>query len=231
MIAAFGSMANINASAADMSPTPPPYTPPTPIPYTPAAFSWTGFYVGANLGWAWTQISDTVTIGGAGTGTLAGSGSNILGGGQAGFNWQIIEPVVLGMEADFQGTSGGQTITGAAGPAIVNATAKTPYFGTVRGRIGYAYNRFMLYATAGGVFGDNTLTGTVSKIGSFSNSTTYTSWTAGGGIELALGGRFSAKFEYLYIGSPSSSPPILGQTALTQSSHTDLGRAGVNYRF
>jgi outer membrane immunogenic protein len=231
VVAVAGISGNSNASAADMQPTPSAYALPPRIPYAPPAFSWTGFYVGVNLGWAWTRISDTVTITGLATGTVSERGRGFLAGGQAGFNWQIIEPVILGIEADFQGTSenGPLNLPGAAG-AIFAATAKTLYFGTVRGRIGYAFDRLIFYGTGGTAFGNNTLTGTASNIGSFDNSVTYWSWTAGGGIEAALGGRFTAKLEYLYLGSSSSSSLLAGQVALTNSSTTNLVRAGLNYR-
>lgn len=223
-----------NAAAADMpSATQPPAVFP-PIPYAPPAFSWTGFYVGGNFGWDWTRTSDTVTMTGAGTGSISGNVTGFLGGGQAGFNWQVLQPVVVGIEADFQGsqaTAGRTSFYGAAGPAIITGVANTPYFGTVRGRIGYAYGTLMFYATGGGVYGESTWNGTVSTSGPFCNSATFWSWTAGVGIEAALGGHFSAKLEYLFIGSPSNSPLIPGETALTGTSGTNFIRAGLNYRF
>ena len=217
------------AVAADM----PEGTEAPPIFYAPPAFSWTGFYVGGNFGWSWTQISDTVTIGGK-AGPLAGTANGFLGGGQAGFNWQVFQPLVIGIEGDFQGfqaTKRRGAVNTTVGPVTIAASENTPYFGTMRGRAGFAYGTLMFYATAGGVYGERTLAGTLSTIGSFSSSATFTSWTAGAGIEAALGGRFSAKLEYLFIGSPSNSPPVPGQTALVGTSGTNLVRFGLNYRF
>jgi len=217
----------IIASAADL---PPPAYPPPPVVYTPAPppFSWNGFYIGGNAGYGWTSASGTVTTT-TGSGPFSASGSGFLGGAQAGVNWQM-GPAVFGMEADFQATSGNGPITATAGPTITG-TAKMPYFGTFRGRLGYAFDRFMLYGTAGGVYGENTMNGTVSTAGSFSSSSTFLSWTAGGGVEVAFWGCWSAKLEYLYIGSPNRLPPIPTVTAVSDSSSTNIVRAGLNYHF
>lgn len=114
----------------------------------------------------------------------------------------------------------------------ITGVANTPYFGTARGRIGYADGTLMFYGTVGALYGDSTLTGKLSTSGSFSSSATFWSWTAGAGIEASLGGQYSAKLEYLFVGSPSNSPLVPGETAaLTSTSRTNLIRAGLNYRF
>jgi len=77
---------------------------------------------------------------------------------------------VFGAEADFQGTTASGSLNAGAGPTI-SATAKTPWFGTVRGRVGYAMDRILLYATAGTVYGDSSWSGTESTVGNFSSST------------------------------------------------------------
>src|SRR5271156_2486036 len=157
------------ASAADM--TPPFEPPPPPIVYAPVPqiFSWSGFYVGGNTGWGWTNTSGTFTSA-AGAGSFSGSSNGFLGGAQAGYNWQT-GPFVIGAELDFQGTTASGSVNTSAGPAITG-TAKTPWFGTLRGRVGYAAERVLFYATAGGVYGDSSLSGTVSSVGPFSSSTT-----------------------------------------------------------
>ncbi len=222
-----------NARGADMAYPPPPTANPPPRFYAPAAFSWTGFYLGGNFGWDWTNFSNTITIAGVGSGPIAANVRGFLGGGQAGFNWQIFQPVVVGLEADFQGAqaaSGSRSVNGTVGPATITAISNTPYFGTVRGRIGYAYGTLLFYATAGGLFGDNTLKGTVSNT-RFSSSATFWTWTAGAGIEASLGGHFSIKLEYLFAGSPSEMPVVPGQSASAVRSSTNLIRVGLNYRF
>jgi outer membrane immunogenic protein len=165
---------------------------------------------------------------------VSGNVRGFLGGGQVGYNWQVFQPLVIGIETDFQGsqaTAGSRSVNGFIGPSKLTGYENTPYFGTVRGRVGYAYGTLLYYATAGVVYGDNTLRGTLPPIGSFSRSATFSSWTAGAGIEASLGGQFSAKLEYLFIGAPSNPPLLPGATTSAATSGTSLVRAGVNYRF
>ena len=144
------------AAAADVPPLPPPLPPPFPMPVV-QVFSWTGFYIGGNAGWGWTNGSGTFTTA-LGADPFTVSNNGFLGGAQLGYNWQT-GPFVLGAEADFQGTAASGSLNASAGPTI-SATAKTPWFGTVRGRVGYAMDRILLYATAGAVYGDSSWSGT-----------------------------------------------------------------------
>jgi outer membrane immunogenic protein len=227
--AAFFAGAAQNALAADL-PQPAPYPPPqAPATYVPAppAFSWTGFYIGANAGYGFSNGSGTFTPGPT---SFSVSGNGFLGGAQAGFNYQM-GGLVIGMEADFQGSTGSGSLTTPGG--VITATAKDPWFGTFRGRVGYAFNRFMIYGTGGGVYGNGTINGTSTLPGGgpFNNSATYVTWTAGAGVEYAFMGPVSAKLEYLYAGSPSALPTIPGVTGVTGSANTNIIRAGVNYHF
>lgn len=201
-----------------------------PPPYSPPAYSWTGFYIGGNAGWSWTQYAETIATSAA-SGSASGNGKGFVGGGQIGFNWQVIQPLVIGAEADLQGTTSRGSIRGSVGPALITGDPRSPFFGTVRGRIGFVYERWMIYATAGGAFGQNTFNGTSSVAGAFTSSSNFTTWTAGGGFEFALGGHFTAKLEYLYLGAPSSVPVPAGASTVSASTHTSLARAGINYRF
>ncbi len=217
------------ASAADL-PGPPAYPPPqAPATYVPVApvFSWTGFYLGANAGYAWSSGSGSFN---GGTTSFSGSGNAFEAGGQLGYNYQFGGGFVLGVEGDFQGAFGsGGTLT-ATGAIPISATAKVPWFGTARGKIGYAFDRLMIYGTGGAAFGDSTLSGTAAAT-AFSSSTTYWTWTVGAGAEWAFAGPWSAKLEYLYAGSPSSVPSVPGVTSVSGSASTNLIRAGLNYHF
>lgn len=212
------------AVAADV---PPPVPPPTYVPAV-QVFSWTGFYIGGNAGYGWSNASGTFTTA-SGPDPFTAKGNGFLGGAQAGYNWQT-GPVVFGAEADFQGSTANGPLSATAGPTI-SATAKTPWFGTVRGRLGYAIDRILLYATGGAVYGDGSLNGTVSSVGTFSNSATFWTWTAGAGAEVAFWGCWSAKLEYLYMGTPSTTPVIPTVTAVSGSASTNIIRAGINYHF
>jgi outer membrane immunogenic protein len=89
----------------------------------------------------------------------------------------------------------------------------------------------LLYATGGAVYGDSTMSGTVTPGGAFSSSATFWTWTAGAGVEAAFWGCWSAKVEYLYVGTPNSTPAIPAVTAASASVNTNIVRAGINYHF
>ena len=213
------------AAAADGLPLPPP--PPLPMPVV-QVFSWTGFYIGANAGWGWTNGSGTFTTP-LGADPFTINNNSFLGGAQTGYNWQM-GPAVFGAEADFQGTTASGPLSATAGPTV-SATAKTPWFGTMRGRVGYAMDRVLLYVTGGAVYGNSTWNGTVSSVGSFSSSTTFWTWTAGLGAEMAFWDCWGAKLEYLYVGTPSTTPAVPTVTAVSGNSNTNIIRAGLNYHF
>lgn len=191
------------------------------------AFSWTGFYIGANVGYGWGDGDGTATVGGL-TGPVSGSSSGILGGGQIGYNWQT-GPLVFGVEADIQATGIDGSVTG---PNFINGKSSVPWFGTIRGRLGYAWDRVMLYATGGGVYGEGRLKGTSLVNGtSFDNSATAWTWTVGGGIEYMFMPAWSAKVEYLYTDTPDKVPTAPFTTAINGSVHGNIVRVGVNYHF
>src|SRR5580700_10143588 len=116
------------AAATDVPPLPPPLPPPVPMPVV-QVFSWTGFYIGGNAGYGWTNGSGTLTTA-TGTESFTVSGNGFLGGFQTGYNWQV-GPAVFGAEADFQGSTASGPFSATAGPTI-SATEKVPWFGTVR---------------------------------------------------------------------------------------------------
>jgi outer membrane immunogenic protein len=208
------------AAAADL--LPPAYAP------APQVFSWTGFYIGANAGYGWSTASGTLTTA-TGSESFTFTGDGFAGGAQAGYNWQV-GPAVFGAEADFQGTTISGPFTATAGP-VISATDKGPWFGTLRARLGYGIDRFMLYGTAGGVYGDITTNGTVTPGGSFSSSSTFWTWTAGAGVEAAFWGCWSGKLEYLYIGTPNRSPTIPTVITVSGTATNNIVRAGINYHF
>jgi outer membrane immunogenic protein len=202
------------ASAADM----PVKAPPPP----PAAiYSWTGCYIGGNVGGIWEH--DTTPIGiidptglnapAFGSGAIPNGYSydrgSWLGGGQVGCNYQVTN-WVLGIETDFDGThlNGGQTINTAVPgffPITSNVTQKTDWIGTTRGRVGIlTSSTTLLYGTAGAAYGHVADSYFLSNVGgggpvySFaSDSRTLVGWTAGGGVEVGFG-QWSVKGEALY---------------------------------
>jgi outer membrane immunogenic protein len=184
-----------------------------PIYATPP-YNWTGGYIGINGGGGWGS-SDFSGLPFA-TNSFRTSGG--LVGGTLGYNWQA-GPMVYGVEGDLDWSD----IRGTAACAGTTCETRNNWLGTVRGRLGYAIDRWMPYVTGGAAFGD--IQNNIAGIGS--NSNTKAGWTAGGGIEAAIAGPWTAKLEYLYV-DLGNSDPIAGSRT---NFHTNLVRAGLNYRF
>ena len=157
-------------------------------PYTkaPAAAiainNWTGFYLGAMGGYA-QENSD-------GIGTLSGG----FAGGTAGYNWQMGN-VVLGIEADAAWADVGANVGLFGGLASVDYTIRA--MGTVRGRIGYAFDQVLVYGTGGYAWSDNRFTATALGV-SVSDDRFHSGWTLGAGVEVMFAPKWSVKAEYLY---------------------------------
>ena len=238
-----------------------------PMPAAVPLFNWTGFYIGLNGGYSWGRSSRDLNffnpLNGVTIATAAGAGRDLDGGvfgGQIGYNWQMSN-WVLGFEADAQwtGQQGSTTaLCGVAGcflagvPATVTTTAtltdKLEWFGTFRGRVGFAVMpTALLYVTGGGAYGSVktdlglatfTANGTPIAVAG-SRSTDRFGWTVGAGLEWGFAPSWSAKIEYLYmdLGSISNSVvlPTAGGLALganVSSRITDsVFRGGINYRF
>lgn len=250
-ISAVASLLATGAFAADLPAKAPIYTK-APV-YVEPVFDWTGFYVGGNIGYSWGRSSDTSTISTvAGVQQLVTSDTSnldgIVGGGQAGYNWQM-QNWVFGLEADIQGTGekGSRafsfTVPGffalALPPIPFTLQQKIDWFGTVRGRIGVlATPKVLLYVTGGLAYGEvdsNETVGAAAPL-TFSSSNTHVGWTLGAGVEGVISGNWTARLEYLYLdlGTASGSFALPGNTFVSSySSHiTDnILRAGVNYKF
>ncbi len=195
-------------------------------PYIAPAFSWTGFYVGINGGYGWGNSNWTDTVTGASTGNFNISGG--LAGGTLGYNLQT-GSWVWGLETDLDWANiKGTTNFAACGGG--SCTTSDSWLGTFRGRIGYAFDRWMLFATGGLAYGDIK----ISSGAGGSGSANRVGWTAGGGVEFAISGPWSAKIEYLYadLGKPTCDTTCNGGgDPFTVTFKTNIVRAGVNYRF
>jgi hypothetical protein len=129
--------------------------PPVDLP-PPPVFIWTGLYIGGNLGFGGDRFIYPFTVGVvSGQATLTSGG--IIGGGQVGFNWQFPNNFLLGLETDFDGAAirGKATVNIATPGGVFSAQAgsRINYIGTVRGRVGYAWDRFLIYGTGGFAYG------------------------------------------------------------------------------
>jgi outer membrane immunogenic protein len=206
-------------------------------------FSWTGLYVGVNGGYAFgsgsQQIVDTNNVGAVDIFRTADP-SGWFGGGQIGYNWQtgLTNPLVLGIEADFQGASIEDSRTGIGTQAFLEThKVNIDWFGTVRGRIGYSFNRTLLYATGGLAYGDvDSRLSSPAAPGTFDRRhDTQVGFVVGGGLEQKLSRDWSAKVEYQYI--DLGSERLLGTPgfALFHTNPLDTAfhtvRLGLNYQF
>jgi len=203
------------AVAADLSLAPLYKAPPVQVA---PVYNWTGFYLGANGGGGWGHSfwNNSTT------------GINLSGGqagGTVGYNQQL-GSIVFGVEGDgdWSGFKGTNTTPGCPG----GCTTSDTWLSTVRGRIGYAFDRVMPYATGGLAVGDIR----AATPGFAGGTSTNAGWTLGGGVEVALPGNWSAKAEYLRVDLGGFNCTGCGAAAGNHVSlQENVFRAGVNYHF
>jgi outer membrane immunogenic protein len=188
-----------------------------------AYYNWTGFYAGINGGYGWGRSE--WTDGTATTGEFDIQGW--LFGGTLGYNYQV-GSIVFGIEGDYNWSNiKGSTSSGPC--AGTTCETSNTWLATVRGRIGYAFDRFMPYITGGLAYGNikaNTPLGT--------DSSNEGGWTIGGGLEYAITGNWTAKAEYLYVKlNDGSCSAACGSPATPVAVTFDVNivRLGLNYKF
>jgi outer membrane immunogenic protein len=229
----------------------------------PPALTWTGIYAGLNIGGGWNSNSannvanmywdPNYAFGSNLTPTGAtnlfflpvssgnsGTNGGVVGGGQVGYNFQFNPLIVVGVEADFQGSSIGNNDKSASAPvyaspygggllfpvvSIGGGHVGLDWIGTIRGRAGWLFTPSLLaYGTAGFAYGGV-------YAGNYSNA--RTGWTAGAGLEWMLAPHISIKAEYLY--ADLSSGGMTGGWGWNYGYHlhpqVNIVRAGVNYHF
>ena len=204
------------AAAADLPPRPAP-APYYKAPVVSPIYNWTGFYIGINGGGgfgrsAWDSTGGFNTSGG-------------LVGGTIGYNYQA-GAAVFGLEGDIDWANiNGTTNNGCP----LGCKTRDDWLSTVRGRLGYAADRFMPFITGGAAFGD-IKTSTPGFVGATSDRA---GWTVGAGLEFAFAGNWTAKAEYLYVSLNKFNCGLsCGPFPVDNVSfNTNLVRAGINYRF
>ena len=229
---------------------PPTVAPPRAVPYweqtstAPKYFTWTGGYIGFQVGGAWQQLGETVNapllpaIAGV-TGAPGLIQTNVdsngaIFGGHLGFNYQFSPSFVAGLEGDVEGSSGhnfGFSYGSGFGP--YSAEVFNNIRGSIRGRLGYAVGHLLLYTTAGGAWANfstthNFVTGGNTDVSNY----TPVGWTVGAGVEYAFMGNLSARLEYRYAdyGTSTIYPATPGLTYGEKATEHTL-RAGISYRF
>jgi outer membrane immunogenic protein len=220
-----------------------------PVKAPPAmvrAFSWTGCYLGGHVGWGWGQktFADTPNgdlvdffIPGPQT-SMDFTTNGFLGGGQIGCDYQFATNWVVGVEGNFSWAdiSGSNTVPGGIlnnTPLTVTADAKTDWLASVTGRLGYAWDHWLLYAKGGAAWAHDKYNFT-SYLGTWAASQTRSGWTVGGGLEWAFTDNWSTKLEYQFYDFGNR------DVSFINGSHSDVEnvkqqiqtvKLGLNYRF
>ena len=210
----------------------------------PAA-NWTGFYLGGNFGSGTARDrSSIVSVGLPQPELFNLAPDGILGGVQAGYNWQAAN-FVFGLEADIQASAQRDNRTCVVSCSLAAAAAfnaKLPYFGTARGRIGYSVGSTLFYATGGYAFGEvKTEVAGINAGVPFATSTSSTrsGYAVGGGIETPFtflglfGPQWTSKTEYLYVDLGSTTSTVAAPVASTATTRVQehIFRTGINYHF
>jgi outer membrane immunogenic protein len=209
--AAVAALAVAPSSAADLGPAAPPQT--YVAPPAPAAYDWTGFYVGINGGYGWGDFNNNAALG------LGNAGGGLVGG-TLGYNWQFGQ-FVAGLETDIDWADISDSNPATGGRANLN------YLGSVRGRLGYAFDRVLLYGTGGLAYGNTRFR--VAGVGS--DDQTQLGWTIGAGVEYAIWRNLSAKIEYRYTDLGRDTFNLAPGATLRGGYRGSAVLAGINYKF
>jgi outer membrane immunogenic protein len=189
-------------------------------PYVAPYYNWTGFYVGVNGGGGWgTTKWDS-------TNSFDVSGG--LVGGTVGYNWQF-GTWVLGLEGDLDWADINGT-TSSPGCIGGNCMSRNTWLGTARGRVGYAFDRWMPYITGGAAFGNVDAT----HPNATGSSSTQAGWAAGAGVEFAVINNVTAKVEYLHYDLGSFNCGLNCGNGFVNdnvSFNANVVRGGLNLRF
>jgi len=227
-------------NAADVRARPAPYAPP-PLIYVPPPFSWTGFYLGGNIGGGWTSrdVSDTFL------GANFNNGKNndvFIAGGQLGYNWQVSN-FVVGIEADFDGAANKDNTGTVFIPALgtIQVSSHNRWITTLAARFGVASGPWLLYGKVGGGWvgaDDFTATNLMSGASITVHNNINSGWLVGTGMEWAFAPNWSAKVEYNYLGLdsrtftfPAGSLFLVGDSFIERNRDIQMVKVGINYLF
>ncbi|MBN9046865.1 MAG: porin family protein [Rhizobiales bacterium] len=193
---------------------------PAPVAVAPA-FSWTGPYIGGQVGWGWakSKFSDGDS--------LKMSPNGFLGGVYGGYNYDFGNNFVGGIEGDVTYNDVHKTLGDYA-----SLETKLRWAGAVRARVGYSAGRFLPYIAGGVAFGDVKNTVSAGAL-SVSQSKTLTGWTAGAGVDYAVTDNVILRAEYRYtdFGHKNYDFGTNGLVSVRDKFKTNEVRLGVAYKF
>lgn len=237
-----------SALSADLPMKAPVYKAPPP---PPPAFNWTGFYIGGNVGATWMGNSDASyfqpLVPGFSSASL--SDTSVIGGAQAGYNWEFNRTWLIGVEADIAARKLSDSVStlpfgGNTNDTVVLSQEQT-WVGTVRGRVGLVWDKLLVYGTGGFAYGNvkngyNQVRLSTGQAYGISDSSTETGWTAGAGMEYALSNNMTFGVEYLHVdlGSQTLNLPAATVSGLlypassaTFDAKSDMVRVKLNWIF
>jgi outer membrane immunogenic protein len=197
--------------------------PPVYAPPPPPAFSWSGVYLGGQVGYDWgtTSFTDLAPFPGL-------SQSGVIGGVHIGYNYQVSQ-FVFGLEGDVNAAS----TRDSAFSAGLSYGLRENVDASIRGRIGYAFDRVLIYATGGGAYGSfHTSYNDGVAFDSFNDG--RVGWTVGGGLEYAIDNNWSVRAEYRYTDyGHITDSPVFSDVDGFVSHHIRDNRvqAGFSYKF
>ncbi len=218
--AAVAAALSTTAFAADLPSykSPPVYVPPPP------AFTWTGVYIGGQIGYQWGRSSTDV----GGAFPFPYSVNGVTGGAHIGYNYQFNQYFVAGLEGDVNGLS----YRGATPFGGTSTTLREPVDGSIRGRMGIAWDRALAYATGGVAFADFQNNYAAGLLASTSFDTGRVGWTVGGGVEYAITNNWSIRAEYRYTDyGRYSQVPFAGGFVVNNHEYDNKVQAGFSYKF
>lgn len=211
----------------------------------PVLYTWTGLYIGGDIGAAWQGLSGTNFSDTIGSAFTAPTNVQFMGGGQVGVNYQFWGGVVIGAEAmfDWLPNTANTSITAVApdGTAAFLGTINNRWLTTATGRLGYAWDRVLLYGKGGAAWvgaGSPGMTVGGAPVALTSSNSSDFGWTAGFGLEWAFLNNWSVRAEYDYIGLNNQSftvapgPTTFGGDVITYSNRNiSLMTLALNYKF
>jgi outer membrane immunogenic protein len=230
-----------SVNAADLARPAPVYIPPPPVV---ALFTWTGCYVGGNVGGVWVNrdwTDQNLLSPAFGTSYGSNTASGALGGLQAGCNYQV-GGWVFGLQGDYDWTNANQTVTPALlAPLTISTYSKLTSLASVTGRVGYSWDRFLGYVKGGGAWEKSDLSVLLGGVTGATVSETRGGWTVGVGGEYAFLNWLTGFVEYDYYSFGNNNEAfVCGVTncgtvfvnpAFNVKTNINVIKAGLNFKF
>jgi high affinity Mn2+ porin len=208
-----------SAIAADM---------PVKAPYIRSVLDWTGLYVGAHAGFG--RGSSTAVLADPATSTTSNAFGGLIGGVQAGYNYQLPSGMLLGVEADmsFPNYLTSNSVVSSLATVRSDVTEQSDYMATARGRVGYVAGPWLVYATGGLAWAGERFLNTPAIGSNEKTLHTRLGWAAGAGVEYAFAPHWSLRLEYLYSQFGKADITFPSATQYTSSLDFQSPRVGLN---